>query len=69
MPLHRVEMAEQVLGEGRAAFVAEEIRKALDRLGLLGQRMGLLVGDHLQPVLDPPQELIGGSRVRRAPRT
>jgi hypothetical protein len=61
MPLHRVEMGEQVFGEGRTAFIAEEIGKALDRVGLLGQRMGLLVGDHLQPVLDPPQELISRS--------
>ena len=68
MPLHDVEMAEQVLCEGRAALIAEEMRKALHRLGIVGQRMGLLVRDHLQPVLDPPQELIGRGRVRRAPR-
>ena len=68
MPLHDVEMAEQVLCEGRAAFIAEEICKALDRLGIVGQRMGLLVGDHLQPVLDPPQELIGRGQFVAAPR-
>ena len=59
MPLHDVEMAEQVLGEGGAAVIAEEMRETLHGLGLLRQRMGLLVGDHLQAVFDPPQELVG----------
>ena len=71
MPLHDVEMAEQILGEGRAAFIAEEVRKALDGLGVVGQRMGLLVRDHLQPVLDPAQELVGRrqfvARLKRDP--
>ena len=68
MPLHDVEMAEQVLGEGGAAVIAEEAGEALHRLDIVGQRMGLLVGDHLQPVFDPPQELIGRGQSRRAPR-
>ena len=59
MPLHDVEMAEQVLGERRAAVVAEEAGEALHRLGIVGQAVGLLVRDHLQPVFDPPQEFIG----------
>ena len=59
MPLHDVEMAQQIAGEGGAAVIAEEARKALHRLGIVGQRVGLLVGDHLQPMLDPPQEHVG----------
>ena len=52
-------MAEQILCKGRAALIAEEVRKTLDGLGVVGQRMGLLVRDHLQPVLDPAQKLVG----------
>ena len=59
MPLHDVEMAEQVLREGRAAVVAEESGEALHRLDIVGQGMGLLVRHHLQPVFDPPQKFIG----------
>ena len=59
MPLHDVEMAEQVLCERRAARVAEEMAEALYRLDIIRQGMGLLVRNHLQPVFDPPQELIG----------
>ena len=59
MPLHDVEMAEQIACEGRAAVIAEETGEALHRLDIVGQRMGLLVRDHLQPVFDPPQEFIG----------
>ena len=39
--------------------IAEEAGKTLDRLGVVGQRMGLLVGDHLQAMLDPAQEFVG----------
>ena len=63
MPLHDIEMAEQVLGERRAAVVAEEAGKTLHGLGIVGQAVGLLVGDHLQPVFDPPQEFIGGGQL------
>ena len=35
---------------------AEEAARPLQLLVVLGQRMRLLVGDHLQPVLDPAQE-------------
>ena len=52
-------MAEQILCKGRAALIAEEVRKTLDGLGVVGQRMGLLVRDHLQPVLDLAQKLVG----------
>ena len=59
VPLHDVEMAEQILCKGRAALIAEEVCKTLDCLGVFGQRMGLLVRDHLQPVLDPAQKFVG----------
>ena len=59
MSLHDVEMAEQILGEGCPALIAEEVRKALHGLGIFGQRMGLLIRDHLQPVLDAAQKLVG----------
>ena len=67
MPLHDVEMAEQILRKGCPALIAEEVRKALDGLGVFGQRMGLLVRDHLQPVLDAAQELDRPPSVRRGP--
>ena len=67
MALHDVEMTEQILREGRAAVIAEEMRKALHGLRLFRQRVGLLVGDHLQPVLDPPQELVGRGEFFNAP--
>ena len=41
-------MAEQVFRKGSAAVIAEEVREAFHRLGIVGQRMGLLVRDHLQ---------------------
>ncbi len=59
VPLHDVEMAEQVACEGGTALVAEKPGKTLHRFGFFRQRMGLLVGDHLQPVLDAAQEDIG----------
>ena len=59
MPLHGLEMAKQILGKGRPALIAEETRKPLHGLGIVRQRMGLLVGDHLQPVFDPPQKFVG----------
>ena len=68
MPLHDVEMAEQIAGEGGAAVIAEKAREALHRLDVVGQRMGLLVRDHLQPVFDPPQEFDRPRSARRAPR-
>ena len=59
MPLHHIEMAQQVAREGGAALIAEEIRETLHCLGVFGQGMGLLVRDHLQPVLDPSQKDVG----------
>ncbi len=59
MPLYCLEMAQQVFCEGCAAFIAEEICKSLHGFGILRQRVGLLVGDHLQAMFDAPQKLIG----------
>ena len=67
MSLHDVEMAEQILRKGCPALIAEEVRKALDGLGIFGQRMGLLVRDHLQPVLDAAQELVSRRQFVTAP--
>ncbi len=59
VPLHDIEMAKQILGEGSAAVIAQETGETLHRLDIVRQAMGLLVRHHLQPVLDPPQEFIG----------
>ena len=68
MSLHDVEMAEQILRKGCPALIAEEVRKALDGLGIFGQRMGLLVRDHLQPVLDAAQELVSRRQFVKRPK-
>ncbi len=59
MALHDVELKQQIERKRLAVLIAEELRETIDRLGLLRQAVGLFVGDHLQPMLDPPQELIG----------
>ena len=69
MSLHDIEMAKQVLGEGGAAVIAQESGEARHRLGIVRQRVGLLVRHHLQPMFDPPQEFIGrGQLVARLER-
>ena len=57
--LHVAQMAEQRLGEGVAVGKAEKAREPLEPLAVARQRVGLLVGHHLQPVLDRAQEPIG----------
>ena len=57
--LHAIEPDQQIPGEGGPVRIAEEARELLHPFGRVGQRMGLLVGDHLEPVLDPAQEQIG----------
>ena len=52
-------MGDQRRGEGLAAGSAEEAREALERVRLGGKRVGLLVGDHLQAVLDAAEMLVG----------
>ena len=59
MALNDVEMTQQIPGECGAVLIAEKAGEALHRLDIVGQRVGLLVGHHLQPVLDPPQKFIG----------
>ena len=44
---------------------ARELRDALELVGLGGNDMGLLVADHLQPVLDSAQEQIGFGQLAR----
>ena len=52
-------VAQQDCGEFIAALAAEEAREDVERLGLRRQRVGLLVGHHLQAMLDAAQEIIG----------
>ncbi|CEG08439.1 hypothetical protein BN961_01854 [Afipia felis] len=59
MALHAIEVAQQVGGERRTVGIAEKPRKALDALPVGGQCVGLLVGDHLDAMLDAAQEFIG----------
>ena len=56
MPLHVAQVGEQSSGEGVAAGEAEKTRKAFEPRAIARQRVGLLVGDHLQPVLDRAQK-------------
>ena len=58
-------MFEQDGREGIAVRVAEEAREGLDRFPLIRQRVGLLVGDHLQAVLDLAQEAIRLGKIAR----
>ena len=50
-------------GEIRAAAVGEKSRKTGKSIGILRQRMCLLVGDHLQPVFDLAQEHVGRRKI------
>ena len=54
--LHRAEVAEQRRREGVAIGIAHEAGERRELLRRRGQRMGLLVGDHLQAMLDGAQE-------------
>ena len=51
------------VGEGVAAGKAEKARETVERFAVGRQRMGLLVGDHLQPVLDAAQEIVGRRQI------
>ena len=59
MPLDLAQMRHQRAGEIVAALEAEKARKHIERFGIGRQRVGLLVGHHLQAVLDPAQKIIG----------
>src|ERR1700722_5394500 len=59
-------MSDQDRGKGVAIFVAEEAGKHIKRFRIRRQRMGLLVGHHLQAMLNPAQKKIrGGEFVAR----
>jgi len=52
------EVPPELGGKGIAVRITEEARKSLELGAIAGQRLRLLVVDHLQPVFDPAQELI-----------
>ena len=56
VPVHPAQMRQQCLGEGLAIGKAGQPGNALQPFLVLRQRVALLVGDHLDAVLDPPQE-------------
>ena len=56
-------MLHQSAGEVVAALKAEEAGKDIERFGAGRQRVSLLVGHHLQAVLDPAQEVISHSQL------
>ena len=57
------QVAGQVLGEGFEPPIAAEFGEARERRALEGQALRLLVGDHLQPVLDAAQKEVGLAQV------
>ena len=59
MALHGAQVPDQRVRKCIAIGKAEEAGKSRQRLGVRGQRMGLLVRHHLQAVLDRAQETIG----------
>ena len=61
--LHRAEVAEQRRREGVAIGIAHEAGECRKLLRRRGQRMGLLVGDHLQAMLDGAQERVGAFEI------
>src|SRR3954454_12809803 len=58
-------MIKQDGGERVAAVETEEAREPLELLALVRQRVGLLVGHHLQPVLNLTQESIRFGQIAR----
>ncbi len=63
VPLDATQVPEQHVGERVPTGKAEEPGEPLDGLGLFGKRVGLLIGDHLQPMLDAAQELVGACQL------
>ncbi len=57
------QMREQNRGKGIAAAEAEKAGEGFQRPGIGRQRVGLLVGHHLQPVLDAAQEIVSRSKL------
>ena len=59
MPLHDLRLIGQGLREGFHGRIAAELGEALQLLLVRRQALRLLVGHHLQPVLDGAQEAVG----------
>ena len=68
VPLDPAHVAYQRRGKVIAILEAEKPGKDFEGLGLGRQRVGLLIGHHLQPVLDAAQKIISRSQfVARLP--
>ena len=68
MSLHPPQGGAQRIAEFCRPGESEELRKAVQRLVLFRKAVSLLVVDHLQPVLDAPQEpVVGGQGVGHRP--
>ena len=63
MALHLAQMPDQFFGKCVAILEAGKSREAFQALAVGGQRVGLIVGHHLQPVLDGAQEPVGGVEI------
>ena len=63
LALHLAQMLDQLLREGVAILEAGKPREALEAFAVRRQRMGLVVGHHLQAVLDGAQETVGGVEI------
>ena len=63
MALDPLQMAGQLAGETLEPRVAAEFGEARQRRGLERQALRLLVGDHLQAMLEPAQEDVSGREV------
>ena len=63
MFLDALEMTGEFRGKVRGLPIAAKAREAGELLGIGRQTLRLLVGDHLQPVLDVAQIEIGGGQI------
>ena len=56
--LDGAQVRQQMPSEFVASGEAEKAREAGERIGIGRQRVGLLIGQHLQPVFDAAQEFV-----------
>ncbi len=63
MPLDIAQLRHQLLGEIAAPGEAEKAGEFFQRPGIRRQSVSLLIGHHLQAVLDAAQEFIGGRQL------
>jgi hypothetical protein len=63
MSFDHAKLSEKSVGEGIGVGKAGKRCDPAQLFRLVRQSMGLLVPDHLQPVLDPAQEKIGFSEI------